>query len=568
MHSLKIIVAALTLAYAGQTLAAGEAPSKVPGARSMAQTGSEDLLGRTVYQSLIGEFALRHGDLDLASSAWADLALRTRDPQVFARAIEVLGLAKKYDTAIELADLWLKTEPNSAKAKQAQSSLMLMTNRLDELAPQISHLLTQDPAALPLNLLQLNRLLARHADKKAVQKLVDRVVAPYLDMPEAHFTLSQAANNAGDEMRALSEAEKALQLRPDWEAAALIRAQLQARHKAETAIDGLSDFVRRYPKANDARLMLARLLISQKRFDESHRQFDLLAKEAPDNPEVIYPLAMLALQQGDAAGGRAQLEHLLNTDFPDKNTLHFFIGQIDEETQQLDTALAQYLMVAGGEQFIAARTRAALILQKQGKFDVARETISSTQGANAAERTQLLLAESQLLREVGRNDEAYALLEKNLRKQPENIELLYEAALLAERQGKPEMLEKHLKRLLEIKPEHAHALNALAYSWAERNIRLPEAEKLVARALLAAPEDAFIMDSQGWVFYRQGRLTEALQTLERAYSLKNDGEIAAHIGEVLWALERKDEARRVLREAAKRHPENEALAAVIKKLLP
>lgn len=577
MHP-KLLVAALTLALSGQIYAAGEAPSKPsakpPLKRSAAPSpvllGSvaEDLVGRRVYQALLGEFALQRGDFELAASAWGDLALRSRDPKALERAIEVLTFARQYDMAIQLSDIWLKEEPDSTKARQVRSSLMMQSNRLDELAPQISALLAQDVAALPANLMHLNRLLARHTDKNAVQKLVDRVAAPYAELPEAHFAMSQAASSAGDDLRALGEVEKALLLRADWEPAAIIRAQLQARHGSATAIDSLNDFVRRNPTARDARLMLARLLITAKEYKASRSHFDLLIKETPNNPEVIYPLAMLSLQEGDAARGREQLERLLETDFPDKNAVHFFIGQIDEEMLQVEAALAQYLQVISGEQYIPARTRAALILQKQGKLEEARTTISTTRSSSAAERTQLLLAESQLLRESGRHDEAYALLEKALQKQTNNTELLYEAALLAERQGKPEILEKHLKRLLEISPDHAHALNALGYSLAERNIRLDEAEKLIARALLAAPEDAFIMDSQGWVYFRQGRLPEALVTLERAYGLKKDGEIAAHLGEVLWALKRQDEARRILLDAAKASPGNEALLAVIKKLLP
>ena len=160
------------------------------------------------------------------------------------------------------------------------------------------------------------------------------------------------------------------------------------------------------------------------------------------------------------------------------------------------------------------------------------------------------------------------MLESALTKQPDNPEILYETALTAERIGKPDLLETHLKRLLELKPDHAHALNALGYSLADRNQRLDEAHDLITRALNLNPDDAFIMDSMGWVLYRQGKLDEALQTLERAYSLKADPEIAAHLGEVLWQLGRRDEARRILRDAAKKHPENEVLAGTLKKFLP
>jgi tetratricopeptide (TPR) repeat protein len=569
---LKRIAAALTLTlgltHGGYSLAAGEAPAKPAVKRQNPQAASEDLLARTVFQALVGEFALQRGDAKLGSDAWTDLAQRTRDPKVVARATEVAGFARQFDRALELSKLWLVVEPDSAKARQTQSSLLILANRLDELAPQLATLLAQDKPNLANNLLHLNRMLARHTDKKAVQTLVDRLAAPYDNLPEAHFAMAQAAANANDDLRALNETEKSLQLRPDWESAALARAQMQAKLSARTAIESLDTFVSANPGARDARLTLARLLISEKRYDEARRHFDRLIKDNPENPDVIYPVAMLALQQGDMTTGRTQLEHLLTTDFPDKSTIHFFLGQLDQEQKNLEGAAGHYRQVAAGEQYIAARARLAQILLQQGKSNEARELLRNTRGGTAAERTQLTLAESQILREAGRHNDAYIVLDGALSAQPDNPEILYEAALTAERIGKPELLEIHLKHLLSLKPDHAHALNALGYSLTERNIRLPEAQELITKALSLTPEDPFIMDSMGWVLYRQGKLPEALQTLERAYRIKADPEIAAHLGEVLWVLDRKEDARRILKEAAKAHPDNEVLSGAVKKFLP
>ncbi len=568
----KFIAAALSLALGltqgGLSLAAGEAPAKAAGKNTNTQSASENLLARTVFQSLLGEFALQRGEVKLGLDAWTDLAQRTRDPKVIARAAEVASLARQYDQALELTKLWLEVEPDSVQAKQMQSSLLITANRIDDLAPQLSSVLEQDKANIGANLLQLNRLLARHSDKKAVQVLVDRVATPYSNLPEAHFAMAQAAANAGDNLRALSETEKSLLLRPDWETAALARAQIQAQQSNLTAIDSLSEFVERNPDARDARLALARILINEKQFNESRKHFERLIKDNPDSPEVIYPVAMLALQQGDTVTGRAQLEKLLTTDYPDKSTVHFFLGQLDQEQKKFDGALEHYRLVSAGDQYITARSRAAQILLQQGKPEEARELLHSTRGSNNAEQTQLVMAESQLLREAGRQNEAYTVLETALRSQPDNPELLYEAALTAERIGQPEVLETHLKHLLKLKPDHAHALNALGYSLAERNIRLPEAQALISKALSLMPDDPFIMDSLGWVLYRQGKLPEALKTLEKAYSIKADPEIAAHLSEVLWKLGRTDDARRTLKDAAKQFPDNEIINGTSKKLQP
>jgi len=569
----KLIVAALALAFAWPAHAAGEKAARATGkkpaaARTASPPASEDIVTRTVFQALVGDLALQRGDTELGISAWNDLARRTRDPKIIARATEVAANARQYELALELVRFWLEVEPDSAQARQMESSLLIATNRIDDLAPQFARVLEQDKANAGSNLMHLNRMLARYADKKAVQRLVDRVAAPYDNLPEAHFAMGQAAAAADDPMRAISEFQEALIYRPDWEVTALARAQVQARQSTASAIDGLDKFVARNPDARDARLALARLLIVERRYDDARVQFDRLLKNSPDNPDIVYPLAVLALQQGDKAVARAQLDKLLAADFADKSTIHFFLGQLDEEEKKPEAALEHYHRVTGGDQYIPARARAAHLLLAQGRTEEARELLRTTRTGSAAERTQLILAEAQLLREAGRGDESYALLESALANNPDNLELLYETALAAERQGKPEVTEKHLRRLLALKPDHAHGLNALGYSFADRNMRLAESYDLISRAVALAPDDPFIMDSMGWVLFRQGRLPEALATLEKAYALRPDPEIAIHLGEVLWTMGRKDEAARFLKEAAGKFPDSEVLAAALKKFRP
>ncbi|MBS1191060.1 MAG: pilus assembly protein TadD [Rhodocyclaceae bacterium] len=560
----KLIAASVALLFAGFAQAAGSPASKAPPAGAH----REDATARAVFQVLVSELALQRGQIELGVSAYADLARRTRDPRALERATEVAGFARQFDLAYDLAKTWVAVEPDSAKARQSLTTLLVLLNRTDELAPQLSTLLEQDKKNLGDNLLRLNRMLARHPDRQAVLHLVEKVTAPYGKLPEAHFALATAAASASDPERAKAEADKALAMRPDWELAALLQAQLQARQSPGQAIDQLARFVDHNPNAKDARLALARLYISEKRYNESRQQFERLLADNPDNPEIIYPVAMLALQQNDINNGKARLEKLLETDFPDKGTVHFFLGQIEEEQKHPDAALAHYRQVSAGEQFIPARARAAQMLAQQGKFDDARRLIQSTPGRTAQEQGQLMLAEAQLLREAKHYEDAYIVLEKALVKQPDNPDLLYDAALMAERLGRLDVLETHLQHLIQLKPDHAHGLNALGYSWADRNIRLPEAHDLIARALTLAPDDPFILDSLGWVLYRQGKLEEAWKTLDQAYKRKPDPEIAAHLSEVLWSLDRKDDARKLLREAAKSHPDNDVLSAAIKKFQP
>ncbi|WP_306604752.1 tetratricopeptide repeat protein [Azonexus sp.] len=533
-----------------------------------AEQSTEDLLGRTVFQVLIGEMALRQGAVDLSLDAWSDLAERTRDPRVIARAVEIAGFAGHNERGLRLVRLWQSIEPDSEKARQAQVALLIQARKIDLLATPLSELLKTDKENLPTNLLQLNRMLARITDKAAIFELIENLTAPYRAIPEAHFAMAQAALAVGDEKRATEETEAALKLRPNWEIAAIAHAKLLGRANMKIAIDQLTQFVERNPGANDARLALSQILVSEKRFAEARQHYERLLKNNPDEPSILYPTAILALQSGDMASGRVQLERLLETSFPDKSNIHYFLGQIAQEAEQTDRAMEHFHQVSTGERYIAARARLAILLLKQGKRDEALALLRDTRGTNPAERTQLALAEAQLLRESDDQAGAYAALEKALNNSPDDPELRYDAALTAERLGRHQALEVHLKHLLSRHPDHPHALNALGYSLAERNVRLDEAETLLARALALAPDDAYIMDSMGWLQYRQGLLPEALKTLEKAYRIKSDPEIAAHLGEVLWALERRDEARKVWREARQRNPENSALNATLEKFQP
>ena len=187
---------------------------------------------------------------------------------------------------------------------------------------------------------------------------------------------------------------------------------------------------------------------------------------------------------------------------------------------------------------------------------------------NAEQAIQLVVAEAALLREAKRWQDAFDLLESRLAEQPEQPDLIYETALLAERLNKVELMDARLRRLIELRPDNAQAYNALGYAYADRNERLAEARQLIEKALALSPDDGFILDSMGWVLYRQGDLAGALSYLERSYAKREDPEIAAHLGEVLWALGRQDDARRLLQAAQKVHPTNEVLAETVRKLIP
>ena len=574
-----ILTAALAVAFCTPVLAADEAPiAKSAGNKktvdlpvSGARPGDaqyKELTGQLVYQVLLAEVALQRGNADLASKAYADLALRTRDPKILERTVEVAGYARRLDLALEAARLWLEVEPSSLRAQQILTTVLLMSDRFDELAPHLIRMLEVDKESLGTNLLGLNRMLARSVDRQAVYRLVEKVCAPFVGIAEAHYAVAMAASSAGERARALAEVRRALELRPEWEMAALLEAQLLSRESTADAIAALQQFMERNPGAREVEIHLARALVGDKRYGEAKQRFDRLLREYPNSPEIVYPVAILALQQNDMALAETQLKHLLTLNFPDKSVVYFYLGQIADDSKRNDEAIGYYSQVGPGEQYLPAQVRSAYLLSVQGKLGVARQRLHSAQAKTPLERVQLTIAEAQLLREAKQTQEAFDLLDRALAQQPDQPDLLYETALLAERLGRMDTLETYLRKLIALKPDSAQAYNALGYSYADRNLRLPEARELIEKALKLAPGDPFILDSLGWVLYRQGDFPGALVQLERAYALRPDPEIAAHLGEVFWMLGRQDDARSTWREAQKKHPANEELAGVVKKFIP
>ena len=525
----------------------------------------EDLSEPTLYEFLLGEIALQRGDLPLAANTYLDLARRTRDPRVARRAVEVANQAKEIALALDAARLWNELEP-SVHALQVLAATLVAAKRVEEAGPVIEKLFSADGVNRENAFMQLNRLLAGNPDKIANQRVVRNIAAKYPQLPQAHFAVAQAAAIAGDNDGAITAAREAQKLRPDWELAVLLEAQVLQQRSPAAAAKRLGEFVESYPSAREARLSYARVLVLEKRLPEARKQFEAVANASPKNPDVVYAVGLLAYQLKDYSAAEEYMKRVLSLGYRDPEGVRYVLGQIAEEQKLWPRAIEWYESIDTGDHVMPARMRTANAIAKQGKLDEARAFLKRVAAENPEDVVQLIVAEAQLLRDAQRHAEAFALLSDALGKQPEQPDLLYDLALTAEKLERFDLLETHLRKLIEVKPDHAHAYNALGYSFADRNTRLPEARKLIEKALELAPEDYFIMDSMGWVLYREGDLKGAARELRRAYSGRPDAEIGAHLGEVLWMLGEQDEARRVWDEALKAGPENETLQKTIKRL--
>jgi tetratricopeptide (TPR) repeat protein len=539
-------------------------PDGVPDTETAGTLPRQELTGQIIYQLLLAEIAGSRGNLALSASSYLDLAQSTRDPRIARRAAEVAFYARQLDSALQATRLWVETDPGSAQAQQMLINLLIAGGRQEELAATLARQLAGDPAHLGEALLRLNHLLARYPDHAALRQLVEQLTQPYLGTAEAHVARAFAAQSAGDEAAALAALERAAALRPDWDQPVILQARLQARNPAVAAAT-LKRFVAQHPASRDARLAYARALVGTRDYDAARREFRALLDGHRDDADIIYALAVLSLQLDDKAQAENQFKRLIEMNYADVNPVRLQLGQLAEEGKRPLEALQWYDAVEPGEQFLAAQARAAQVMSQLGRLDEACQRLQDAAQAYPKERAQLLVTEAALLRDNGRKSDAYALLETALAETPEQTDLLYEAALLAEQLGKFDVLERNLRAIIRIRPDSAHAYNALGYSLADHNERLDEAQQLIDRALALAPDDPFIIDSRGWLLHRRGDNAEALEVLRSAFALRADPEIAAHIGEVLWSLGRHSEAEKTWNDAAKSNPGNEALNATIQK---
>ncbi len=525
-----------------------------------------ELNGGMLYEFLLAEVALQRGNVGLAAQAYVDLAKKTRDPRVAKRATEIALYARMSGIAAESARIWLETEPQSAQALQTLTGLLVSTNRLDEAQPYLKSLLVSGGRSPADGFLQLNRLLGSNPDKAATLRTIQGLATAFPDLPEAKFAIAQAALAAGQDPLALAQVREAASMQPDWELAALFEAQLLQKTSVRAARERLAAYLKRNPKAREARMSYARALVAEEKLPEARAEFQRLLSEFPDNPDVVYAVGLLAFQLNDYPAARQSLERLLTMNFRDRNTLRLYLGQIAEEEKKLPDALRWYGEVTRGEQYLNAQLRYAQVLAKQGNLEGARSHLRQIGAANAQQKGQLVLAEAALLRDAKREREAFDLVAGALGEQPDNPDLLYDYAMLAEKIDRIEAMETSLRKLIVLRPDHAHAYNALGYSLADRNQRLPEAKQLIEKGLSLAPNDAFILDSMGWVFYRMGDNKTAIEYLRRAFAMRPDAEIAAHLGEVLWANGERVEAEKIWGDAMRQYPGNEVIASTIKRL--
>jgi len=563
MPEIKKIAAAILISTASFSASTAYAASVSPTAVQPSITSATP---EFVYTYLLGEIAGQRGDVTLASQLFLDLAKKTRDVRLAERAARAAAYANQPAIALQASTLWVELDPDSLEAQQASSQLLVASGNFKQAKPHIEKLLTK-PETRANGFLYLNTLLVNQKDKNEVLKAVQELAAPYPTLPEAQFAIAQAALIADKPAIANTALTTAEKLRPGWEAAALLQGQLIFRDSPEKAVTFYQDFLEKYPTANDVRMSYAKLLVNQKRFTEAKPEFVKLIDAAQGSPEISAVVGLLSLESNDFTGADKYFQQSIDNGFKEPEQLYIYLGRSSERQKNDAQALIWYDKIpAASERYLESRLSAANVIARTKNVDAAIAMLDEVNELTPEQQIIVIQTQANMLGQVKRNQESFDLMDKAVKSMPNSPELIYDYAMAAERLGKLDVMEAELRRVIRIKPDYAAAYNALGYSYADRNIKLDEAKSLVETALKLQPNDHYMLDSLGWVHYRMGNLTLAVENLRRAYSIQADPEIAAHLGEVLWKQGQQEEAKKVWGLALKDHPANDLLVATAKKI--
>lgn len=573
-----VALAAVIAAAAQSTWAQRNDGQSSPVNTSPAVNSNPALDAELFYEILLGEISARTGDPGAGYALMLEAARRSADGQLYQRAADIALQSRSGEYALAAAKAWKEALPQSREANRYVLQILVALNRIGETPELLRQELAQAPAKTKAaTLAALPQMYGRATDKALAAKVVEQALANELTNPatgpEAWVSLGRLRLAAADKAGALDAARRAQALDSASESAARLALDLMD----EGVLDAEPIVVQTLARQPipDLRMAYARALLGLQRYPEASRQLETITKEKPDLAEAWLAAATLQYQDNRLPAAEASLQRFselvsasTDTELRQKSLTKAYLlyAQIAEKKKDFATAEAWLARIDNADEVFGAQARRASLLARQGKLAQARALLRNLPGNSPDSQRMKLMAEVQLLREQRLYQEAYDVQVELVALAPEDADLVYDQAMLAEKAGKPDTMERLLREVIARQPQYHHAYNALGYSLADRGVRLQEAKQLILKALEFAPGDPFIQDSLGWVEFRLGNKADARKLLEAAFKARPDVEIAAHLGEVLWSMGDKEGAARVWREGQRSSPDNDTLKETLKRL--
>jgi len=557
-----------TAASANPNKQAAETSAKEtsPGHKSTADNipGTE-LDSKLLYDLLLAEMALQRNDYDLAFKKYYEAAKKTRDSRLAKKATRVTLFSKNDEQTFKAVKLWSELQPDNIDVLQIYASSLINRKQDQEALRYLKKIIARsrnfnegfqravgllDTIKEPARLTSLFAELAKGHEDSAIVKL---------NQAKLSFKLG---DNAGAE----HHLNEALAINPDYLEASMLKIQLlKKQHRPQEAIALLEKLLKKQPNNINLRLELVRMLVAQKQVKKADRQIKRLAS-MDINPEVIFAISLLAIEINQLDDAKKYLERLYKYRLYASEAA-YFIAQLEASRENYAEAETWFKRVKQGRYTFEAYLGLAIVYSQQEKFDQAFKLLDHSQAGNSKQSLEILQIKAEVYAQAKNYKKAYEIYTQALTIAPNNHDLLYGRAMLAEKFDRIDLLEKDLHAILAENPKDNQALNALGYTLADRTDRYQEALQYIERALKIDPEDIATLDSMGWVLHKLGRNEEALSYLKKAYDKDNDPEIAAHYGEVLWVLGKTEQARAIWHKALKKHPQHEVLVGTTRRYL-
>jgi tetratricopeptide (TPR) repeat protein len=517
-----------------------------------------------VFSLLSAELAGQRNRFDIALDNYVTQAINTQDPGVSERAFHIAEYVGADQAALDTSLIWAKNDPTNLEAQRAAAIQLARAGRYDDSMAYMEKVL-QGQGDTHFDFLALSAAETDADTRNGLLTSFDRLLKKYPKNGQLIFGKALLLQQNGDAQGAL----KLLEDNPanDGDVTPiLLRARLlQGMDRGKEALPILEKSIRQYPDDKRLRLTYARMLVEQNRMDDAKVEFSSLVQQFPDDDELRYSLALVCLEAKAWDEAVGYLEDLIARG-SHVDSAHLNLGRVYEERNDPQNALTEYAQVGPGNDYLPAQLRQSDILMSNGSVAEASKRLAAAREAQPDYAIQLYLIEAETLANNNQSDRAWQVLGQALKQYPDDLNLLYTRAMLAEKRDDLSQMEKDLRAIIKREPDNAMALNALGYTLSDRTTRYAEAKVLIERAHTLNPEDPAVLDSLGWVNYRLGNLDEAERLLRQALERFPDHEVAAHLGEVLWANGKQREARKVWSKALEQQPDSPILRSTLRRL--
>ena len=549
-----------------------ETPAVEPAAQASAEPPAPtpieygNFTSEQLFQAISGELSAQRGDLEQAAEIYFDLATETRDVGVIERAVQFTSAIGDGRSLLELGLLWAQVAPDIPEPHLLLSFQVLEADRPGQALSHMEQVL-EAGGSFEFSILasatggvggdQRSELIAgllslkdRYPDNRSIRIALVQLLAQNQEFDAALAEFEQMSERA--------------ELTPD-----LVRLHAQLHTsvgQADGALEALRAGLEQFPEERELRLTYARLLLQQRELEAAREQFDIMLAEATNDWEILLSTGLLDLEMENYESAIDIFERTLAAGLNEDDS-HFYLGYANQQLGDVPAAIEHFRQVRQGvENFLPAQQQATRLSIQLGQFEEAHDWLAQLSRGSSRLEVQFVSLESAILLQEGYPERAGELLDLALNRYPNHADLLFARVFVHDSVGDMAGSEADLQQIIRMQPENARALNHLGYMLADRTERYEEALALIERAIALEPEDPAIIDSLGWAQYKLGILDEALENLRRAYAAFPDHEVAAHLGEVLWALERREEAERVWQEALAENPESEHVLPTMERL--